>query len=332
MEYKLFKLLVENIPHPMWIKDPDLRFIYVNKEYINICNGKDKEFIGRKYEEIFTEDETKEYKSKYNFAINTLKSQKEDCYIYGENTECNILPLIDENGKLQAIAGVYSNLSIIREKDKVIEEQENILKVVMDTLPGMVFYKDKDGKYVYVNKEFDKFYNRDGIDKVVGKTNFEIHRSKELAIKYTEEDNVVIETKQSIFAETILKSKEGKDIYTGATKVPVISKNNEVVGVVGLVLDITEKKEVEEQLRNQSFTDVLTGLYNRNYFEKKAKELFSKEYLPIGVIMGDANGLKLVNDTLGHSQGDELLKLMAGVLRDVCNEGQLIFRTGGDEF
>lgn len=48
--------------------------------------------------------------------------------------------------------------------------------------------------------------------------------------------------------------------------------------------------------------------------------------------MGDANGLKLVNDTLGHSQGDELLKLIANVLRDVCNEEQLIFRTGGDEF
>jgi len=48
--------------------------------------------------------------------------------------------------------------------------------------------------------------------------------------------------------------------------------------------------------------------------------------------MGDANGLKLVNDTLGHSKGDELLKLIAQMLRDVCNEGQLIFRTGGDEF
>ena len=53
MEYNMFKLLVDSIPHPIWIKDLDLRFIYVNKEYKNICNGKDKEFIGLKYEEIF---------------------------------------------------------------------------------------------------------------------------------------------------------------------------------------------------------------------------------------------------------------------------------------
>ena len=100
--------------------------------------------------------------------------------------------MINENGQITAIAGIYANLDIINEKDKIIEEQENILKVVMETLPGMVFYKDKDGKYVYVNKEFDKFYNRKGIGELIGKTNFDIHPSEELAIKYTKEDNEVI--------------------------------------------------------------------------------------------------------------------------------------------
>ena len=97
-------------------------------------------------------------------------------------------------------------------------------------------------------------------------------------------------------------------------------------------MDVTEKKEAEEELRRASFTDILTGLYNRTHFEEKAKALLAKEYLPVGVIMGDANGLKLVNDTLGHSEGDELLKLIAQVLRDVCDGRQLIFRIGGDEF
>ena len=84
--------------------------------------------------------------------------------------------------------------------------------------------------------------------------------------------------------------------------------------MVGLILDITEKKEADEKLKYLSFTDILTGLYNRTYFEEKAKEFLCEEHLPVGVIMGDANGLKLVNDTVGHSQGDELLKLIAQVL------------------
>ena len=332
MEYKLFKLLVDNIPHPMWIKDLDLRFIYVNQQYKKMLQSDDKEFIGRKYEEIFDEEETEGHKSQFNEVMNTFKSLEKDYCVNGMYTKFNILPLIDEGGEIQAIAGVYSDLNIIKQKDTVIEEQENILKVVMDTLPGMVFYKDKDGKYVYVNKEFDKFYNREGIGEVVGKTNFDIHSSEELAIKYTKEDNDVIKTKQSVRAETMLSSKKGKEVYTEAVKVPVLNKNNDVVGLVGLALDITEKKAAEEQLRKLSFTDILTGLYNRTYFEEKAKEFLAEEFLPVGVIMGDANGLKLVNDTLGHIQGDELLKLIAKVLKKVCNEEQLIFRTGGDEF
>ena len=332
MEYKMFKLLVDSIPQPIWIKDLDLRFIYVNEEYEKIYKGKNIRFIGLKHEEVFNESMNDDCCRYCNLVINSLKPLTEEGYLDGNHRKVTIVPLVDENGQITAIAGIYANLDIINEKDKIIEERENILKVVMETLPGMVFYKDKYGKYVYVNKEFDKFYNRNGLNKVVGKTNFEIHPSEELAIKYTKEDNKVIQKKKSIKAETILQSDDGKEIYTEAVKVPVLDKNNEVVGVVGLILDVTENKKAEEKLKHISFTDILTGLYNRTYFEEKAKEFLSKEYLPVGVIMGDANGLKLVNDTLGHSQGDELLKLIANVLRDVCNEGQLIFRTGGDEF
>ncbi|MCE5220925.1 MAG: diguanylate cyclase [Clostridium sp.] len=332
MEYKMFKLLVDSIPQPIWIKDLDLRFIYVNKEYENIYKGRNKKFIGRNDEEIIYGAVNEDCYIYCNKVINTLKPLIQEVTIDGKHRKVTIIPLIDENGQITAIAGIYENLDIINGKDKIIEEQENILRVIMEALPGMVFYKDKYGKYIYANKEFDNFYNRDSMDEVVGKTNFDIHHSKELAIKYTKEDNEVIENKQSINAETTFHSEDGKEIYTEAVKVPVMDDNNEVIGVVGLILDVTEKKEAEEKLKSLSFTDSLTGLYNRTYFEEKAKEFLSKEYLPVGVIMGDANGLKLVNDTLGHIQGDELLKLTANVLRDVCNEGQLIFRTGGDEF
>lgn len=327
----MFKLLVDSISCPIWIRDIDMRFIYVNKEFTYMCKGEVKDFIGKRYVEIFDKEMAKDDRYQCELVMNTLKPVSEEYCINGRNVRRNILPLINNEGKLQGIAGMYSDLNIIKQKDKVIEEQENILKVVIDTLPGMVFYKDKDGKYVYVNKEFEKFYNRSGINTLIGKTNFDIHPTEELASKYTEEDKEVLQKKQSMRTQTILNSSEGK-IYTEAVKVPVIDKNNEAVGVVGLILDVTEKKEAEEKLRTLSFTDTLTGLYNRTYFEEKAKGLLSEEYFPVGVIMGDANGLKLVNDAFGHEQGDEFLKLIANVIRGVCDEGKFIFRTGGDEF
>lgn len=324
MEYNLFKLLVDNIPQPVWIKDLNLRFIYTNKEYRDIYKDVDREFIGHNDEEIFDGVVREECHRYCNQVINTLEPLTEEGYINGSHRKVTIVPLIDE-GQITALAGIYANLDII-------EEQENILKVVMDTLPGMVFYKDKYGKYVYVNKEFNNFYNRESSEELIGKTNYDIHPSEELAEKYTKEDNYVMQNKKSICTQTTLNTSEGKEIYTEAVKVPVIDKNGASVGVVGLILDITEKKEAEEKLKRLSFTDSLTGLYNRAYFDEKAQEILCEECLPVGVIMGDANGLKLVNDTLGHNQGDELLKLAANVFKDVCDENQLVFRTGGDEF
>ncbi|MGD0152555.1 MAG: HD domain-containing phosphohydrolase [Thermacetogeniaceae bacterium] len=102
--------------------------------------------------------------------------------------------------------------------------------------------------------------------------------------------------------------------------------------VVGFYTDITERKQTEERLKYLSFHDILTGLYNRSYFEEELIRLDTSRQLPLSIIMGDMDGLKLVNDTLGHQVGDKLLTDAAGILKRVCREDEIICRWGGDEF
>lgn len=78
--------------------------------------------------------------------------------------------------------------------------------------------------------------------------------------------------------------------------------------------------------------DVLTGLFNRNFFEEKQSHLNSDSVLPISVIIADINELKIVNDALGHSTGDKLLKLAASAIRSSCRNEDVLIRWGGDEF
>lgn len=99
-----------------------------------------------------------------------------------------------------------------------------------------------------------------------------------------------------------------------------------------MAIDITEKKEREQKIEYISYHDVLTGLYNRAFFEEEIGRLDSEPNLPLSTITGDINGLKLINDTLGHEEGDRLLVEMAKILKECCRNEDIIARVGGDEF
>ena len=93
-----------------------------------------------------------------------------------------------------------------------------------------------------------------------------------------------------------------------------------------------ERKRTEERIKHLSFHDTLTGLYNRPYFEEELKRLNNSRYYPLNIIFLDINGLKVVNDTFGHDQGDKLLQHLASLLTSISRKGDIIARVGGDEF
>lgn len=331
MNENMFKLLMESIPHPLWIKDLDFRFIYCNDRYKEIYNGKVKNFIGLKNSEVFEKELADKYDSQCREVIETLKEKVEEGYIDGVYRKCTMFPITNEAGEIIAIGGIDSNIEIVKEKDKVIKEQKNLLNLIVDTLPGMVFLKDVEGRYLHINKEYEKFNRKKGITNFIGQTDLEIQQDMKLAKDLIEKDNEVIRSKKNVLMNTTLINDNGEVQYYEIVKKPVIN-NNEVVGIVGLILEVTEKKKVEEKLRYLSYTDSMTNVYNRAYFDEMAKKYLDEKYLPVGVIMGDANGLKIVNDTFGHEEGDNLLKLITMVLKEACEDKGMVCRIGGDEF
>ena len=113
---------------------------------------------------------------------------------------------------------------------------------------------------------------------------------------------------------------------------PLLDAGGSPSGLIAAFSDITDFKLKEQEIRYHSFYDVLTGLYNRAFFEEELQRLDSERLLPIALIMGDANGLKLVNDAFGHQAGDALLINMGRILQDVCRREDVVARVGGDEF
>jgi diguanylate cyclase (GGDEF)-like protein/PAS domain S-box-containing protein len=102
--------------------------------------------------------------------------------------------------------------------------------------------------------------------------------------------------------------------------------------LTAIIRDISERKEAERQLKYLSFHDPLTGLYNRAYFEEEMSRMEKSRFRSMGLILADVDGLKLINDTMGHKTGDGLLVVMAGIIKDNCRLGDMVARIGGDEF
>lgn len=95
---------------------------------------------------------------------------------------------------------------------------------------------------------------------------------------------------------------------------------------------INEKRRIEKEILYLSYHDYLTGLYNRRFYEQELIRLDKQENLPLTLLLGDVNGLKLINDTLGHLMGDELLIKTARIINQVCRKDDVVARLGGDEF
>ncbi len=329
----LEKVVIDNIPFPIWIKDLDEKFIFVNKEFTRMHNiNKNEDFNIE--EHVCTKCLMFETcKIKVKEVITNNKMCMFDIESENRIKNCYINPFFDQNNNLIGVIGVVIDITPIKEKQIKLEERENILTTIIDTLPEYIFYKDKDSRYVGYNKKWSEHYKKFGISSMVGKNDFELGvLSKEEATYFIEQDKDIMRTKQMKVSERRIIDENGKERIEETRKVPVINENGEVWGIVGLSSDVTKRIELKEKLIKLSYTDSLTDVYNRAYFEEKKEEFNEKKYLPIGIIMGDVNGLKVINDTFGHLEGDRLLKTMAKILKNGVSKEDFIFRWGGDEF
>ncbi len=131
---------------------------------------------------------------------------------------------------------------------------------------------------------------------------------------------------------TVLLGRRGGKRHIADAATPIRDAKGEISGVVLVFRDVSQERKRLEEIRYLSNRDHLTGLYNRRYFEQKLAELDTAESLPISIIMADLDGLKIANDTFGHSLGDQILRRAAEIMKRNCRAGDIVARWGGDEF
>lgn len=156
--------------------------------------------------------------------------------------------------------------------------------------------------------------------------------SVEKMLEYADEIGIDRETYTELLSDVLPMSYEqfeniGKFLYINAKYLSDIAHQK-----LQLTREIELRVEREKEVIYLGNHDFLTGLYNRRFFEDELKRLDTERNLPLTIIMGDVNGLKLINDSFGHAEGDKLLLKLSHVLKVSFRADDIIARVGGDEF
>ena len=212
---------------------------------------------------------------------------------------------------------------------KLLAEDEKKFEMIIENLPIGIFALDRNRSVIITNSAFEK---------ITGYTQEDF--------KHIDIFSIVHEDFKELSRERFKHRIEGKEELSHY-EMKIIRKDKKVIWIeifvmtivlrgkmilVDSIVDITDKKIKNDKIKYLSFHDVLTGLYNRNYFNEEIKRFSSERNWPLSIIMSDINGLKIVNDTMGHKEGDKIIVRFAKILKSKIRSNDVAARIGGDEF
>jgi len=255
-------------------------------------------------------------------AVKAMKAGAHDYIMKGDYTR--LIPAIRRELREAVIRQEQ------RRTDHELREQLHFRQALIDAIPAPIYFMDTTGIFLGCNKAFETFSGHTQ-DEIVGKTIYDL-MPPSLAKHTDSADRELFEHGGIQIYESVISFADGAlhDVIFYKATFTTTEKN--IGGLVGTILDITERKQTEEKLRYMSTHDPLTGLYNRAYFQEEMERLEQGRQFPVSVVVFDVDRLKYVNDSQGHAAGDELLIRAALVLKGAFRAEDVVARIGGDEF
>ncbi|MEY2685799.1 MAG: hypothetical protein RJA09_2944 [Pseudomonadota bacterium] len=243
----------------------------------------------------------------------------------------------DERGRALRVSGTLTDLSTRKALEKQLEESEARLRTLFEAVPGRLWFKDLQGRFVLCNQEVARAFGVE-VEQIVGRTVPELSAlsGDDQAALYAESDRQALATHEPIVYEQLLAAyPHGPKGQFAVVKRAVYDNAGQPLGVLGLAHDITERKQAEAQIEQLAFYDALTGLCNRRLFQNRleqAQTASTRSGQWAAVCFIDLDNFKDLNDTLGHDVGDALLRQVGQRLTASVREEDTVARLGGDEF
>lgn len=346
-----FEKIIEHSSQCFCIIDAGYRLLYYNAAYCELTGYTETEIYNKS---TLTEITPVEWRGKMSEVFGELRRtgqpQRYEKEIVRKDgvrvpVESFIHQVCDQDGSVLYYYSFVTDITRRKRAEKNLRAANRKLLDIIEFLPDATFVIDQDGKVIAWNRAIEEMTGV-GKEDMLGKGGhayavpfygeprpilidliFSEDRETKLKYEYTERKD------ETVYGEVFIPSMLGwEGVYLWGKASPLYDCEGNLIGAIESIRDTTRRKQTEDRLKYLSLHDSLTGLYNRAYFEEELRLFGEKHICPVGIIVCDIDGLKLINDTLGHDAGDLLLKAATIVIKDSFREDDIIARIGGDEF
>lgn len=251
----------------------------------------------------------------------------------GSQFDAEVFGVSTSFGGRAAIIGMLLDVSERNKAERAVKDQLQFITRLIDTIPSPVFYKDEAGRYIGCNVAFEQFIGRSRAQ-LIGLSVFDMS-APDLAARYHAADQALFDAGGTQVYEAQVEYADGQRHDVMFYKATFDKADGSLGGLVGVILDISERKRMEQAIWHEANYDALTGLPNLRLLRGRLAEDLERTRRTaevLAVLFIDLDRFKEVNDTLGHHIGDQLLRQAAERIHAAVRKSDTVYRQGGDEF
>jgi diguanylate cyclase (GGDEF)-like protein/PAS domain S-box-containing protein len=344
-----YHLLAENTSDMIWIYNmEDDVFEYVSLSFERLTGYTVDEIMHQGLSILMTPDSLMKYKSTLQKMIVRLKQEQMEYYTDIIKFSCRdgTSLWVEVNTKFlyNRITGHLELVGVTRDiterkiaEEKLFESQERYKRIVTGVTDYLYTVKVENGKAV-------ETIHHEGCFAITGYTPEEFKANPGLWIEmvFPEEREMITERFSQILkgknlppAEHRINCKDGTVRWISNSAITKCDQGGMLTSYEGVIKDITERKNLENELRLQAHTDPLTGISNRRHFNERVETELRRNLRYPGesvFLMLDIDHFKNINDTFGHAMGDVALQKMVKTCQEILRITDIIGRVGGEEF
>lgn len=327
--------LFDNAAAEIYLKDREGRYLKINRQFEKIFGVKNEDLAGKFPESAHDPELAASTRAQDLAVLNSgeIITREEKARLITDDQVHTLFtikfPVFDEHGDINGLGAVVTDIT----------EQKNaeakFRAIFMSAPVGLTLSEGEDARIIEVNPAYANIVGRD-LDEITGlswhsfshpddldddlesikRLNDNPHSSVKLSKRYIKPDNTIVWVERTMTTIADISTPEKKLFLT-------------------VIEDITERKQFEEKIWHQANYDFLTDLPNRSMFQDRLNQLIKKskrDQSEFAVLLIDLDEFKMINDNLGHDQGDLLLQETGVRISDCLRESDTVARLGGDEF